>query len=208
MRTLPGLVAIFGLCATTALLGLASLPRAPRADMDSAEAFAPAQVFRTEPMALNRLRSGADARPDRMVVPVRDVRRAALVDTWGAARSEGRAHEGVDIMAPDGTAVLATADGRIAKLDRSARGGLTIYQFDAGERYAFYYAHLSAYAPSLREGDVVRQGQVIGYVGSTGNATTPHLHFELQRLTEDRSWWRGETINPYPFLRAGHLPPD
>lgn len=210
MRTLPGLVGIFGLCALTALLGLASMPPAPRADMDGAETFAPARVFRAEPLPLNQLsfdgREGA--RPDEMIVPVRGVRRAELADTWGAARSERRTHQGVDIMAPSGVEVLATADGRIAKLYRSTRGGLTIYQFDAGERYAFYYAHLSAYARDLREGDLVRQGQVIGYVGSTGNATTPHLHFELQRLTEERRWWRGEAINAYPFLRAGHLPPD
>lgn len=114
-----------------------------------------------------------------LVVPVQGLTRTDIVDSWGQARSEGRSHEGIDIMAPAGTRVIAAANGRIVKFFDSERGGITIYQFDDRERFVFYYAHLRARAPDLAEGDYVRQGEVIGYVGSTGNATTPHLHFEI-----------------------------
>jgi peptidoglycan LD-endopeptidase LytH len=130
----------------------------------------------------------------------------ALTDTWGAARSGGRTHQGIDIMAPEGTPVMAAADGRLVRFFDSERGGVTIYQFDARERYVFYYAHLSARA-NVREGQRVRQGDVIGFVGQTGNAPAPHLHFEIQRLTPERKWWRAEAINPYPYLVSGRAPP-
>lgn len=143
---------------------------------------------------------------DRLIIPVQGLEASDLVDTWGAARSEGRAHQGIDIMATQGTPVLAVADGRIAKFFDSERGGVTIYQVDEGENWIYYYAHLNARVWHLREGDQVRRGQVIGYVGSTGNATTPHLHFEIQRAGADGRWWRGEAINPYPFLRARRAP--
>ena len=88
----------------------------------------------------------------------------------------------------------------------SERGGVTIYQFDAQERFVFYYAHLHARAEGLSEGDVVRQGDVIGYVGRSGNAPVAHLHFEIQRLTPERLWWRAEAMNPYPYLVSGEAP--
>ncbi len=141
-----------------------------------------------------------------LVVPVDRVRASALVDTWGQARSEGRSHEGIDIMAPTGTPVHAVADGRIVKFFDSVRGGVTIYQFDTSERFVYYYAHLNRRAPGLAEGDVVRQGDVIAYVGMTGNAPVPHLHFEIQRLTPEHHWWQAESMNPYPLLVAGRAP--
>ena len=109
----------------------------------------------------------------------------------------------MDILAPRGTAVLAAVDGRIAKLFTSAAGGLTIYQFDADERFCYYYAHLDGYAPNLNEGQSVRRGQLIGFVGTTGNAPpgTPHLHFAIYRLGPDRKWWDGEPIDPIHVLR-------
>lgn len=146
--------------------------------------------------------------PSELIIPVEGVAPTALADTWGAARSQGRKHEGIDIMARLGTPVRATAPGRIAKLFKSARGGITIYQFDQGGQLVYYYAHLSAYADGLHEGDQVRQGQLIGYVGSTGNATTPHLHFEIQRATAEKKWWRGSAINPYQPLKTARLPTD
>jgi len=141
-----------------------------------------------------------------LIVPVRGVAREGLRDTWGEAREAG-GHQGVDIVAPLGADVLAVADGRIAKFFDSERGGVTIYQFDRDERYVFYYAHLSARTVGLAEGDVVRQGEVIGRVGMTGNAVTPHLHFEIQRLTPERLWWRAEAVNAFPFLASGRAPP-
>ena len=95
--------------------------------------------------------------------------------------------------------------GTIAKLFRSARGGITIYEFDPTGRYVFYYAHLKAYAAGLREGQAVVQGQQIGFVGTTGNATTPHLHFEIQFANAERQWWRGSSFDPYPPLKSGTL---
>lgn len=143
---------------------------------------------------------------DSLIVPVANITTSALTDTWGATRSEGRTHEGIDIMAPMGAPVRAAADGRIARFFDSERGGITIYQFDTSERFVYYYAHLSRRAPGLAEGAVVSQGDVIGYVGMTGNAPVPHLHFEIQRLTSDRRWWEAESMNPYPLLIAGRAP--
>lgn len=140
-----------------------------------------------------------------LIVPVANLTANALADTWGAARAGGRTHQGIDIMAAEGTPVLAAANGRLVRFFDSERGGVTIYQFDADERYVYYYAHLSARA-NVREGQSVLQGDVIGFVGRTGNATTPHLHFEIQRLTPERKWWRAEAVNPYPYLLAGQTP--
>ncbi|WP_395647852.1 M23 family metallopeptidase [Terricaulis sp.] len=141
-----------------------------------------------------------------LLVPVEGVSRAELVDTWGQARSEGRTHQGIDILAPEMTPVHAVADGRIVRFFESARGGVTIYQFDASERYVFYYAHLNSRARGLAEGSPVRQGDLIGYVGMTGNAPVPHLHFEIERLTDEKHWWEADAVNPFPFLRDGVAP--
>lgn len=112
----------------------------------------------------------------------------------------GQGHEAIDIIAPRGAPVVATDDGTIVKLFLSKPGGITIYQFDPTETYAYYYAHLDRYADGLAEGDIVRRGQVIGYVGSTGNAATPHLHFAIFRLGPEKQWWKGEALDPYPAL--------
>lgn len=141
-----------------------------------------------------------------LIIPVEGVAARDLTDTWGAARSQGRKHEGIDIMATAGTPVRATAAGRIVRLFHSARGGTTLYQSDEAGRLIFYYAHLSAYATGISEGQQIEQGQVIAYVGSTGNATTPHLHFEIQRAAASGQWWRGTAVNPYEPLKTAHLP--
>ena len=111
-------------------------------------------------------------------------------------------HEALDIMAPRGTPVVAVEDGKIAKLFRSKPGGNTIYQFDPSEKLAYYYAHLDRYAPGLEEGDKVKRGQVIGYVGSTGNARfdAPHLHFTVYVLPPGKQWWKGVAINAFGKL--------
>ncbi len=140
-----------------------------------------------------------------LLVPVQGVPRTGLQDTYDDARGQGRVHNAIDIMANRGTPVMATESGRIAKLFTSNLGGLTIYQFDPNETYCYYYAHLDHYAPGLKEGDQVARGQVIAYVGSTGDAShdAPHLHFEITRLPPDKHWWQGEPINPYLVLRQG-----
>ena len=137
-----------------------------------------------------------------LLVPVLGVPREQLLDTYTDARSEGRSHDAIDIMAPHGTPVVAVADGTIAKLFNSERGGLTIYQFEPDGRLAYYYAHLQSYAEGLVEGQTIQRGQVIGFVGSTGNADPagPHLHFAVFVLGPERTWSEGEAINPYPLL--------
>lgn len=136
------------------------------------------------------------------VIPVEGVTSEQLVQSFGQARGL-RQHEAIDILAPLGTPVKAIEGGRIARLFNSKAGGITVYQFDPAERYCYYYAHLERYADGLRENDTVRKGQVIGYVGVSGNAPkdTPHLHFAIFRLTEEKRWWEGAPIDPYDVLR-------
>lgn len=139
-----------------------------------------------------------------LLLPVQGIAAAQLQDTFTDARSEGRVHDAIDILAPEGTPVLAVADGTVVKLFDSARGGLTVYQFEPGGRYCYYYAHLQRYADGLAEKQQIKRGQVIGYVGSTGNASpeAPHLHFEIHALGPEKQWWKGESLNPYPVLRG------
>ena len=138
-----------------------------------------------------------------LIIPVAGVRPDQLIDTFDEARSEGRIHDAIDIAAPAGTPVLAAADGRIVKLFQSDRGGTTIYQLDANQQLIYYYAHLSGYAPGLAEGNNVRQGEVIAYVGDTGNAGAGnyHLHFSIAVVSDPKRYWEGTNINPYPLLR-------
>ena len=136
-------------------------------------------------------------------VPVAGVEASALHSTFQDARGGGRQHEALDILAPRGTPVVATIDGRIMKLFTSARGGLTIYQYDLAEQYCYYYAHLDSYAANLAEGQTVTRGQTIGYVGTTGNApaNTPHLHFAIFKLDGAKRWWEGVPLDPFLVLR-------
>jgi peptidoglycan LD-endopeptidase LytH len=136
-----------------------------------------------------------------LAVPVQGFDPRKLRDNF-AERRGGEPHEALDIPAPRGTPVVAVEAGRVAKLFTSVPGGLTIYQFDPAGRYAYYYAHLDRYAEGLAEGAEVKQGQVIGYVGSTGNASAdaPHLHFAIFRLGPERQWWKGTAVNPFPYL--------
>ena len=137
----------------------------------------------------------------RLAVPVLGVARADLQDTYDDRRGV-KSHEAIDIPAPRGTPVIAVDDGRIVKLFRSAAGGLTVYQFDRDQAFSYYYAHLDRYADGVREGMLVKRGELIGYVGSTGNAAAdaPHLHFAIFKLGPDLKWWKGTALNPYPIL--------
>jgi len=138
-----------------------------------------------------------------LAIPVAGIRPDQLSDTFNDRRGSERIHDAIDIMAATGTPVTAVADGRIAKLFNSKEGGLTVYQFDATGTYAYYYAHLDAYAPQLKEGMQVRRGDAIGTVGYSGNAdpAAPHLHFAVFQLGPEKSWWKGTPVNPYPLLR-------
>jgi murein DD-endopeptidase MepM/ murein hydrolase activator NlpD len=138
----------------------------------------------------------------KLLVPVEGIKASQLTDNFGQPRGKDRHHEALDIMAPKGTQVLAAGDGKLVKLFKSKAGGLTAYQFDPGENYAYYYAHLDRYAPGVKEGMTLKRGDLVGYVGSTGNADpkAPHLHFAVVELTPEKQWWKGRSINPYPLL--------
>jgi len=138
-----------------------------------------------------------------LIIPVAGVRPEQLLDTFDDARSEGRVHDAIDIPAAAETPVLAAANGKIVKLFQSERGGTTIYELNANQDLIFYYAHLSRYADGLAEGDLVRQGQIIAYVGDTGNAGAGnyHLHFSIAAVSDPKRYWEGTNINPYPLLQ-------
>lgn len=140
-----------------------------------------------------------------LLFPLKGVPRSAMRDNFDEGRP-GHRHEALDIMAPRGTPVVAVDAGRVAKLFTSDAGGITVYQFDRDEKYVYYYAHLDRYAKGLREGQRLERGEVLGYVGSTGNAKpdAPHLHFTIFRLGADKRWWKGKAVNPFPFLATSH----
>ncbi len=140
--------------------------------------------------------------PTGLAMPLPGLQPGQLTDTFTQARGTDRRHDALDIMAPAGTPVLAVADGHVEKLFTSVQGGLTLYQFEPSGRYAYYYAHLQDYAPGIAEGRPLRRGELIGHVGSTGNANpaAPHLHFAVFALGPEKQWWKGTPINPYPLL--------
>ena len=137
-----------------------------------------------------------------LIVPVAGVRAEQLIDTFNDARSEGRVHDAIDIPAPAGTPVLAAGDGEIIKLFPSEKGGTTIYQLSTDKKLVFYYAHLQRYADGIAVGNHVHQGDVIAYVGDTGNAGAGnyHLHFSISIVADPKRYWEGTNINPYPLL--------
>ena len=141
--------------------------------------------------------------PTGLAIPVAGIKTGDLQDTSTQSRSGGRVHNAIDIMAPHGTPVIAAAPGTVEKIyDSKGGGGLTVYVRSPDRQWMFYYAHLQAYAPGLREGQAVKQGDAIGTVGSTGNANPagPHLHFAINRMAEGEKWHDGTPVNPYPLL--------
>ena len=146
---------------------------------------------------------GAASDEAKLLIPVAGVTADQLQDTFDDARSEGRVHNAIDIMAPRGTPVLAAADGTVLKLFWSERGGNTIYQLGTDGRTVYYYAHLDRYADGLTEGRALRRGEMIGYVGDTGNAGPGnyHLHFAVYIVEDPKRYWDGQPINPYPLLK-------
>jgi murein DD-endopeptidase MepM/ murein hydrolase activator NlpD len=138
-----------------------------------------------------------------LMSPIAGLTPADLHDSF-AETHNGHPHEAIDLMAPRGTPVHAVVAGTIRKLFLSKPGGNTIYEFDTGSHYAYYYAHLDHYSENLREGAEVAAGDVIGYVGSTGDASpsAPHLHFTIFELGPEKQWWKGTAVNPYAALLA------
>jgi murein DD-endopeptidase MepM/ murein hydrolase activator NlpD len=149
--------------------------------------------------------SAPAAAAEQLLVPVQGVRPSQLTDTYSQARGQGRVHDAIDIPAARGTPVLATAEGTVLKLFQSARGGVTLYELGRDRRTIYYYAHLDRYAAGLSEGKALRQGDVIAYVGNSGNAGPGnyHLHFEVTTTADPRRYWAGTPQNPYPLLRHG-----
>jgi murein DD-endopeptidase MepM/ murein hydrolase activator NlpD len=137
-----------------------------------------------------------------LAMPIAGLDPEELEDTFNEVHA-GHKHEALDILAPKGTPVLAVAEGNVVKLFTSKAGGLTVYQFDDSQTYCYYYAHLDRYPPGLKENTLLRKGDVLGYVGSTGNAspTAPHLHFEVSKLGSDKKWWEGTPLDPLPLLK-------
>ena len=147
---------------------------------------------------------GVEVGPAGLAIPVAGVKAKQLTDTFTQARAGGtRVHDAIDIMADEGTPVIAATDGRVEKLFFSqGGGGITVYVRSPDQRWSYYYAHLQGYAPGLAEGQQVKRGQVIGRVGSTGNANPagPHLHFAINQMRAGEKWYQGTPINPYPLL--------
>lgn len=144
-----------------------------------------------------------------LAVPIPGVARGRITDSWGDPRDNGlRLHHGTDIAAPANTPILAAAPGTIEKLWTSAAGGTTIYVRSPARTWTYYYAHLSGYAPGLHEGQAVRKGELLGYVGDSGNAGAGnfHLHFGLTRTRPEQHWYEGRDVDPYPYLAGKTLP--
>ena len=181
-----------------AVIAPGSLPPAPVVPTDLSEADLPLRPVQAAGAAPAAAGDGAP----KLLIPVEGMKLAQLSDNFDQPRGAERHHEALDIMAAKGTKVLAVADGKVAKLFDSKAGGLTVYQFDPNEKLAYYYAHLDNYADGLKEGAVIKRGDVIGYVGVTGNSspTAPHLHFAVFELTPEKQWWKGTPLNPFPMM--------
>lgn len=138
-----------------------------------------------------------------LIMPLAGVDAMKLHSNFNERRGGNRAHEALDIMAPRRTPVVAAAKGRVLKLFTSRAGGLMVYAADSSERFILMYAHLDGYAPGLRDGARVERGQLLGYVGFTGNASAsaPHLHFALARSADVKHWSSGTPVDPLPLLQ-------
>jgi murein DD-endopeptidase MepM/ murein hydrolase activator NlpD len=192
----------------TAACGPAIRPLGPLAPAVAPVAELPEPPSESPPPLAPIARTDEDYLHERaLMVPVEGVEPAKIPDTYWQARDAGaRAHQALDILAPRGTPVLAADSGTVLRLVKNTLGGITIYATDPEKRFIYYYAHLDHYAKGLAEGMPVAQGEVIGYVGTTGNAprNTPHLHFQVMRIVDARQWWNGPPFDPRPYLvRSG-----
>lgn len=182
------------------LLSPLVLGTAASADAQRAQQFALNAAVSSRALGTVAREAGGSA----LLIPVAGVSEEMLRDSYRDGRSDGRIHHAIDIPAPRGTPVLAVADGEVLRLHAGERGGLALYQLDRDGSTRYYYAHLDHYAEDVREGTTLRRGDVIGYVGDTGNAQPGdyHLHFSIALLDEPDRWWEGDNLNPYPLLRG------
>lgn len=173
----------------------------PQTVRDQSAATHPQTGPATVPSQGEAERSIPEADTDHPIVPIKGLPANKIKDTFYDNR-DGHEHDALDIPASRGTPVLAAVEGNVTKLFHSQQGGNTVYQFDDSGKFCYYYAHLDRYASGLKEGTLLRQGQVLGYVGTTGNAppAAPHLHFAIFRLGPEKSWWKGTAIDPLPLL--------
>jgi murein DD-endopeptidase MepM/ murein hydrolase activator NlpD len=193
------LVAILGAIAWFVLTMKTGSPPGEQAQAPGTAAPSAAPATAVPPVAPAQVQYSGGA----LSVPVAGVAPTQLTDTFTEARGSGRRHDAIDIMAPRGTPILAAAEGTVEKLYFSnGGGGITIYVRSPDRRWIYYYAHLDRYAPGLAEGQQVRPGTVIGFVGSTGDASPdgPHLHFAVNAMAPGERWWEGTPVNPYPLL--------
>lgn len=210
-RLLVALLAVTTACSQRSPWVAAPSPESPRRTSTATR-----QQGETPAVALATVVPAAPAPADATVVsllggfvfPVPGVDTQRVADSFDDPRDGGRRrHQAIDIMAPRGTPVLSVREGRVLRLSRSAKGGITVYATDPDERFVFYYAHLDRYHDGLYAGRSLQRGDTLGYVGTSGNAPdhVPHLHFQLMRMPADRRYWNGEPINPFPLLRATGL---
>lgn len=188
---------------TSLVLSLAACVRATTVAPEPS----PSPSLTRESLALPDAEARLTARE--LMVPVDGVEPENVPDTFGASRAE-RLHGALDIMAPRGTPVLSADFGTVWKVRSNALGGRTVYVLDQTKEFVHYFAHLDRYAPGLAEGQVVRPGDVLGYVGTSGNASPnePHLHYQVLRYRGNGRWWDGEPVNPHRALRrAGRALP-
>jgi murein DD-endopeptidase MepM/ murein hydrolase activator NlpD len=177
----------------------------PPAALSPAPSPSPTPLPAEEPSATPNIPLASAQLPPglKLIIPVAGVKPEQLRDTFSEARSQGRVHNALDIMAQRGTPVLAAAEGTVVRLFQSERGGITLYQSSKDQKVVFYYAHLDRYADGLKEGQQVRQGEVIAYVGDTGNAGAGnyHLHFAVWLVDNPKHFWNGVNLNPYLLLK-------
>jgi peptidoglycan LD-endopeptidase LytH len=194
-----------GLLVSTAFLAVSLWWRSARGSILAPSSARPGSAIVDAPMPDDNGRAamltGSDVdrlQARRLLFPVDPYDLRQLRDNFRESRGT-RLHSAIDLMAPRGTRVRAVDDGVVRRLLTSGRGGISIYHFDPENRYCYFYAHLDRYAPFLVEGKLVRKGELLGYVGSTGNAsaTAPHLHFAIFKLDSQQRWWEGTPINPY-----------
>ncbi|HET7373505.1 MAG TPA: DUF2214 family protein, partial [Gemmatimonadaceae bacterium] len=180
---------------TDSLTALGDSAQAPPAEPSSAPSALPAATP-----------SDLELVSRELAMPLAGIDPMKLHSNFSALRGGNRRHEALDIMAPRRTPVMSAASGCVLKLFTSRAGGLMVYAADSSERFILMYAHLDGYAPGLHEGDPLVRGQLIGYVGSTGNASpnAPHLHFAIARSGDIRRWSKGTPVDPLPLLQAAH----
>ncbi|MCU0622978.1 MAG: peptidoglycan DD-metalloendopeptidase family protein [Gemmatimonadaceae bacterium] len=194
---------------TSAPLTTAPMPATPATPATVVASTSPAVVAPAPLRAASDFPDHAYLRTRRLMVPVDGRGILDVEDTFDHARSGARVHRAVDVRAPRGTPVLAADDGRVLAIKSNALGGLVVYCTDPANKLVYYYAHLDRYAPGLAEGQAVRQGDVLGFVGTTGNAPpdVPHLHFQVMRLADPARYWDGPALDPRPyFTRDGGMP--